>query len=159
MGEMRSANRVLVETPQGKTPLGTHGRRWEDNIKMDLQERHLEAWTRFLLYTYTRILVEEPEVKRPLGRHRGRWEDNIKMDLQEAIFGGTDWIFIIYMFICMYSKNIYIYIYIRIFVGKPEEKKPLGRHRGRWEDNIKMDLQEAIFGSTDRIYIYVYMYV
>jgi len=28
-------------------------------------------------------------------------------------------------------------------VGKPEGKKPLGRPRRRWEDNIKMDLQEV----------------
>ena len=28
-------------------------------------------------------------------------------------------------------------------VGKPEGKRPLGRHRRRWEDNIKMDLQEV----------------
>jgi hypothetical protein len=27
-------------------------------------------------------------------------------------------------------------------VGKPEKKRPLGRHRHRWEDNIMMDLQE-----------------
>jgi hypothetical protein len=31
----------------------------------------------------------------------------------------------------------------RVLVGKPERKKPLGRHRRRWEDNIKMDLQEV----------------
>jgi len=31
----------------------------------------------------------------------------------------------------------------RVLVGKPEGKKPLGRHRRRWEDNIKMDLQEV----------------
>jgi len=31
----------------------------------------------------------------------------------------------------------------RILVGKPEGKRPLGRSRGRWEDNIKMDLQEV----------------
>ena len=30
----------------------------------------------------------------------------------------------------------------RVLVGKPEGKKPLGRPRRRWEDNIKMDLQE-----------------
>ena len=29
----------------------------------------------------------------------------------------------------------------RILVGKPEGKRPLGRPRCRWEDNIKMDLQ------------------
>ena len=29
----------------------------------------------------------------------------------------------------------------RVLVGKPEGKRPLGRPRHRWEDNIKMDLQ------------------
>jgi len=31
----------------------------------------------------------------------------------------------------------------RVLVGKPEGKKPLGRPRHRWEDNIKMDFQEV----------------
>ena len=31
----------------------------------------------------------------------------------------------------------------RVLVGKPEEKRPLGRPSRRWEDNIKMDLQEV----------------
>ena len=31
----------------------------------------------------------------------------------------------------------------KVLVGKPEGKKPLGRPRRRWEDNIKMDLQEV----------------
>ena len=31
----------------------------------------------------------------------------------------------------------------RVLVGKPEGKRPLGRYRRRWEDNIKMDLQEV----------------
>ena len=30
----------------------------------------------------------------------------------------------------------------RVLVGKPEGMRPLGRQRRRWEDNIKMDLQE-----------------
>jgi hypothetical protein len=30
----------------------------------------------------------------------------------------------------------------RVFVGRPEGKKPLGRPRLRWEDNIKMDFRE-----------------
>ena len=38
MGEMRGVYRVLVGKPKGKGPLGTPGRRWEDNIKMGLQE-------------------------------------------------------------------------------------------------------------------------
>jgi len=31
----------------------------------------------------------------------------------------------------------------RVLVGKPEGKRPLGRPRRRWEDNIKMNLQEV----------------
>ena len=38
MGERRGVDRVLVGKPEGKIPLGRPRRRWEDNIKMDLQE-------------------------------------------------------------------------------------------------------------------------
>ena len=31
----------------------------------------------------------------------------------------------------------------RVLMGKPERKRPLGRSRRRWEDNIKMDVQEV----------------
>jgi hypothetical protein len=34
-----------------------------------------------------------------------------------------------------------------VLVGKREGKKPLGRPRHRWEDNIKMDLQEVGWGN------------
>ena len=37
----------------------------------------------------------------------------------------------------------------RVLVGKPEGKRLLGRPRRRWEDNIKMDLQEAGGGRGD----------
>ena len=37
----------------------------------------------------------------------------------------------------------------RFLVGKPEEKRPLGRPRRRWEGNIKMDLQEVGGGCGD----------
>jgi len=36
-------------------------------------------------------------------------------------------------------------------VGKPEGKRPLGRPRHRWVDNIRMDLQEVGCGYMDRI--------
>ena len=39
----------------------------------------------------------------------------------------------------------------RVLVGKPEGKRPLGRPRRRWEDNIKMNLQEVGCGGVDRI--------
>jgi hypothetical protein len=38
MGDKRGVHRVLVGKPEGKRPLGRPRRRWEDNIKMDLQE-------------------------------------------------------------------------------------------------------------------------
>ena len=38
MGETRGIYRVLVGKPEGNRPLGIPGHKWEDNIKMDLQE-------------------------------------------------------------------------------------------------------------------------
>jgi len=38
MGERRGVYRVLVRKSEGKRPLGRPRRRWEDNVKMDLQE-------------------------------------------------------------------------------------------------------------------------
>jgi hypothetical protein len=39
----------------------------------------------------------------------------------------------------------------RLFVGKPEGKRPLGRRRRRWVDNIKLDLAEIGWGGVDWI--------
>jgi len=39
----------------------------------------------------------------------------------------------------------------RVLVRKPEGKRQLGRPRLRWEDNIKMDLQEVVCGGMDWI--------
>ena len=44
------------------------------------------------------------------------------------------------------SKNAY-----RVLMGKPESKRPLGRPRHTWEDNIKMDLREV--GCDPRVWI------
>ncbi|KAJ4435492.1 hypothetical protein ANN_18108 [Periplaneta americana] len=44
------------------------------------------------------------------------------------------------------SRNAY-----RVLVGKPEGKRPLGRPRRRWEDNIKMDLREVGYDDRDWI--------
>jgi hypothetical protein len=44
-GEERGVYRVLVEKPEGKRPLGRHMRRWEENIKMDLQEVGCGVWS------------------------------------------------------------------------------------------------------------------
>jgi hypothetical protein len=45
MGERRGAYRFLVGKPEGKRPFGRPRRRWEHNIKMDLQEVVWAAWT------------------------------------------------------------------------------------------------------------------
>jgi hypothetical protein len=37
----------------------------------------------------------------------------------------------------------------RLLVGKPEGKRPLGRPRCRWMDNIKMELSEIRWGGVD----------
>jgi hypothetical protein len=37
----------------------------------------------------------------------------------------------------------------RVLVGKPERKRPVGRPRRRWEDNIKMELEEVGWGCRD----------
>jgi hypothetical protein len=65
------------------------------------------------------------------------------------------------MYACM-NEHMYVYTYIdvyvckgerrdayRVLLGKPEGKRPLGRLRHRWEDNIKMDLKEVGWGDID----------
>jgi len=44
------------------------------------------------------------------------------------------------------KKGVY-----RVLVGKPAVKRQLGKHRRRWEDNIKMDLQEVGYRGVDWI--------
>jgi hypothetical protein len=39
----------------------------------------------------------------------------------------------------------------KVWMGKPEGKRPLGRSRRRWEDGIRMDLRETGWGSLDWI--------
>jgi hypothetical protein len=45
MGEERDAYRILEGRPEGRRPLGRPRRRWEDNIKIDLQEVESGTWT------------------------------------------------------------------------------------------------------------------
>jgi hypothetical protein len=43
MGDRKGADRILMERPEGKRPLGRPKHRWDDNIKMDLQEVEWEG--------------------------------------------------------------------------------------------------------------------
>jgi hypothetical protein len=47
IGAKRNANGVLVEKPQRNRPLGRTRRRWEDNIEVNLKEKHGREWTGF----------------------------------------------------------------------------------------------------------------
>jgi hypothetical protein len=38
-----------------------------------------------------------------------------------------------------------------VLVGKPEEKRPLGRPRRRWEDGIRVNIREMGWGSVESI--------
>jgi hypothetical protein len=40
---------------------------------------------------------------------------------------------------------------VKVFVGKPQGKRPLGRPRRRWEDGIRMDLRETGWGCVEWI--------
>jgi len=71
-------------------------------------------------------LYYSPNIARVIKSRRMRWAGNV------ARIGE--------------SKGVH-----RVSVGKPEGKRPLGIPRRRWEDNIKMDLQEVGCGSMDWI--------
>jgi hypothetical protein len=43
----------------------------------------------------------------------------------------------------------------RVFVGKPEGKRLLGRDEGRWDDNIKVNLREIGWAGTDLVWLRV----
>ena len=49
MGDKIGAHRVLMGKPEGERPLGRPRRRWEEDIKMDLQEFGCGTWTRLIL--------------------------------------------------------------------------------------------------------------
>jgi hypothetical protein len=53
-------------------------------------------------------------------------------------------IYLIYFLFLLIKRNAY-----RILVGKPEGKRPLGRPRRAWVDNIKMDLREIGWYGLD----------
>jgi hypothetical protein len=67
-------------------------------------------------------LYSSPDIMRQIKSRRMRWAGHV------ARMGE--------------GRNLY-----RFLVGKPEGKRPLGRPRRRWEDGIKMDLEETGWGG------------
>ncbi|KAJ4443924.1 hypothetical protein ANN_05712 [Periplaneta americana] len=88
MGESRNAYTVLVGGLEDKRPLGRPGRRWEDNIKMDLREVGYDArdWIN---------LAQDRDQWRAYVRAAMNLRPSIaiiKMDLREVGYDGRDWI-------------------------------------------------------------------
>jgi hypothetical protein len=67
-------------------------------------------------------LYSSPDIIRQIKSKRMRWAGHVA---------------------CMEAgRNVY-----RVLMGKPEGKRPLGRPRRRWEDGIKMDVREIVWGG------------
>ena len=71
-------------------------------------------------------LYSSPNIVRVIKSRRMRWAGHVALVCEERV------------------------VY-RVLMGKPEGKRPLGRPRRRWVDNIKMDLQEVRCGCVDWI--------
>ena len=96
-----------------------------------------------------RVLVGKPEGRRPLGRPRRRWVDNIRMEEWRRMH--NEELNDLYCLpnivrvikwrrmrwaghVARMGEESGVY---RVLVGKPEGKRPLGRPRRRWVDNIR----------------------
>ena len=76
------------------------------------------------LFPIYRVLYTSPNIVRVIKSRRMRWAGHVARMGEE--------------------RGVY-----RVFVGKPEGKRPLGRPRRRWVDNIRMNLQEVGCGYMD----------
>ncbi|KAJ4445602.1 hypothetical protein ANN_12284 [Periplaneta americana] len=177
MGESRNAYNVFVGRPEGKMPSGRPRRRWEDNIKMDLSllSKNLkvrmyktailpvvlygcETWTLTLREEHRLRVFENKVLRKIFGAKRdevtGEWRKLHNAELH-ALYSSPDIIRNIKSRRLRWaghvarkgeSRNAY-----RVLVGRPEGKRPLGRPRRRWEDNIKVDLREVGYDGRDWI--------
>jgi hypothetical protein len=75
---------------------------------------------------FTRSLYRSPNIVRLIKSRRSRWAGHVAR-VEE---GGSAF---------------------RILTGKPAGKRPLGRPRRRWEDNIRMDLEEIGINTTNLV--------
>jgi hypothetical protein len=79
-----------------------------------------------IIVVFIRDLHSSPSIIRTMKSRRKRWADHV------ARMGE--------------KRNTY-----RLLVGKPEGKRPLGRPKRRWVNNIRMDLAEVVWGYVDWI--------
>ncbi|KAJ4436144.1 hypothetical protein ANN_18771 [Periplaneta americana] len=130
MGESTNAYRVLVGRPEGKRPLGRLRRR---NVMFYL--------TTLATAEVISALPDVPEFC-PAGvpLHASKPTDMSLSHLSRRLTWAG------HIARMGESRNVY-----RVLVGRPEGKRPLGRLRRRWKDNIKMDLKEVGYGCRDWI--------
>jgi hypothetical protein len=84
--------------------------------------------TEFFAYITTKLLYSSPDIIRQIKSRRMRWAGHV------ARMGE--------------GRNLY-----RVLVVKPEGRRPLGRPRRRWEDGIRMDLEEIGWGGVEWIHL------
>ncbi|KAJ4448100.1 hypothetical protein ANN_10112 [Periplaneta americana] len=130
-GRSRPQNTWLQDINKALAKKGLQERDWEDRenwrkiIRTAKRDEVIEEW-RKLHNTELHALPSSPDIIKNIKSRRLRWAGHVaRMDE---------------------SRNTY-----RVLVGRPEGKRPLGRPRRRWEDNIKMDLREVGYDDRDWI--------
>jgi hypothetical protein len=108
--------------PEGKKPLGRHKHKWESSNGINFRE---VGWEK-LHNDELQSLYSSPNIVRVIKSRRMRWVGHV------ARMGE--------------GRGVY-----RVLVGRPEGKRPLGRPRRRWKDNIKVDLRELLIDGANRI--------
>jgi hypothetical protein len=73
------------------------------------------------------------------------------MEVKNNNRGGTE-VLISFLFLTVVNSCEGRTLY-RVLVGKPEGRRPLGRPRRRWEDGIRMDLEEIGWGGVEWIHM------
>ena len=92
----------------------------------DLKRDEVTGEWRKLHNEELKVLYSSPNIVRVIKSRRMRWAGHVARMVE--------------------GRGVY-----RVLVGKPEGKRPLGRPRRRWEDNIRVDLQEVGLGYEDWI--------
>ncbi|KAJ4448137.1 hypothetical protein ANN_10149 [Periplaneta americana] len=163
-GESRNAYSVLVGTPEGKRPLERPRRRWEDDIKLDLKHvgyddrdwinlaHNRDQWRAYVMAAMNLRVFKKPfeNIWGKRDEVTGEWRK-----LHNAGLHAPDIIMNIKSRRLRWAGHVARIgesrIAYRVLVGRPEGKRPLGRPRRRWEDNIKLDLREVGYDCRDWI--------
>ncbi|KAJ4444288.1 hypothetical protein ANN_06080 [Periplaneta americana] len=165
-------------SPRCKRPLGRPRLRWQDQVydnlctvggrQEDAENRDewryivalhgCETWTLSLREEQRLRVFENKVLRKMFGAKRdevpGEWRKLHNTELH-ALYSSTDIIRNIksrrlrwagHVARMVESRNAY-----RVLVRRPEGKRPLGRPRRRWEDNIKMDLRDVGYDDRDWI--------